>query len=86
MYVLIENNPPKASTFKTKKDLANYLGVHFNTVTNNIGEGKKIWHSDKGTIYISVDYASSRSGNKDSYEVKKAKARGEIELKSPKKI
>ena len=84
MYVIIQNEPLKVLTFETKTDLAGYLNLHRNTITNRFKE-KAFWESDKGIVYESnKHYKRFRKGNTNSFNVKKAKSNGEIELKRPK--
>ena len=84
MYIVIQNEPFKVTTFETKSDLANYLEIHRNTITNKFNT-KDFWQSDKGVVYQSnKHYKRFRKGNTDSFNVKKAKSNGEIELKRPK--
>lgn len=84
MYIIIQNEPFKVTTFETKTDLAGYLGIHRNTVTNRFEENT-YWESKKGTVYQSNDhYKALRKGNTDSFLVKKGKRDGEIPLKHDK--
>lgn len=77
MYIIIEKEPLKVLTFESKTDLAGYLGIHRNTVTNRF-ENKTQWESEKGTVYQSnKHYKRLRKGNKDSFAVKKMKSNGE---------
>lgn len=85
MYIVIQSEPFKVTTFETKSDLSNYLGIHRNTIINKFNE-KDFWQSDKGAVYQSnKHYKRDRRGNRDSIAVKQGKANGEIELKNPKK-
>jgi len=85
MYIVIQQEPLKVTTFETKTDLANYLNIHRNTINNRFAD-KEFWESDKGLVYQSnKHYKISRSGNRDSMETKIRKRNGEIELKHPKK-
>lgn len=85
MYIVIQNEPFKVTTFETKTDLSNYLGIHRNTIANRFDKNN-YWQSDKGMVYeSSKHYKRDRRGNRDSFTTKKGKANGEIELKRPKK-
>jgi len=80
MYIVIQNEPFKVTTFETKSDLANYLEIHRNTITNKFNT-KDFWQSDKGVVYQSnKHYKRDRRGNRDSIIVKQGKANGEIPL------
>ena len=82
MFIVIQNEPFKVTTFETKTDLSNYLSIHRNTITNRF-EDKPFWQSDKGTVYQSdKHYKRDRQGNKDDIQTKRGKANGEIPLKS----
>ncbi len=75
----------KTATLKAKSDLANYLGIHRNTITNKFNDDT-YWNSDKGIVYQSnKHYKRDRRGNRDNMPTKQGKANGEIELKHPKK-
>ena len=73
MYIIIKKYPFKVTTFETKTDLATYLGVHRNTITNNFKEDE-YWWTEKGIVYQSnKHYKRLRKGNKDSFVLKQAK-------------
>jgi len=84
MYIIIQQEPFKVVTFETKTDLANYLGVHRNTVTNRF-EASEWWESDKGSVYFSTKhYKRQTGGNTDDKITKIRKINGEIPCKNPK--
>ena len=85
MYIVIQQEPFKVTTFEAKSDLANYLGIHRNTITNKFNDDT-YWNSDKGVVYQSnKHHKRDRRGNRDNIPTKQGKANGEIELKHPKK-
>ena len=82
MYIVIQKEPLKVITFETKTDLANYIGVHRNTINYQFSLNQS-WESKKGIVYQSnKHYKAKKGGNKDSLVTKKAKANGEIECKT----
>ena len=84
MYIIIKNEPLKVITFETKTDLASYLNIHRNTITNRFKE-KSYWESDKGMVYQSNEhYQRTRKGNRDSNETKLRKKNREIPCNNPK--
>ncbi len=84
MYIIIQKEPLRVTTFETKSDLANYIGVHRNTITNKFDK-LDYWECSKGTVYISdKHYKTLRKGNTDDRETKTKKANGEIPCKKDK--
>lgn len=82
MYILIKKEPLNVMTFETKTDLANYIKVHRNTVTNRFEE-KESWECEKGMVYKSNQHFKRiRKGNKDSNDIKLKKKNCEIPCKN----
>lgn len=84
MYIIIQENPLKVTTFETKTDLASYLKLHRNTISNRF-ENNSYWESDKGRVYQSnTHYEKVKRGNRDTMETKMKKRNREIPCKNPK--
>jgi hypothetical protein len=84
MYIVIQENPPKVTTFETKTDLSAYLNIHRNTIQNRFDKDFS-WVTDKGTVYESKKhYKRVRGGNFDNMETKTLKKNREIPCKNPK--
>lgn len=84
MYIVIKQEPFKVVTFETKTDLANYLGIHRNTIINRF-KLYNYWENSKGAVYESNEhYERVRKGNKDSRETKTKKNNREIPCNNPK--
>ncbi len=82
MYILIKKDTDEALLFEAKSDLAGYLGMHRNTISNKFSR-TMCWEHEKGTVYTSSKvYRRNRSGNTDSKSMREAKLRGEIDYKT----
>ena len=84
MYIVIQNEPLKVTTFETKTDLSKYLNIHRNTIDNRFNKNQS-WECDRGIVYQSNEhYKRLRRGNTDSKTIKTQKKNREILCNNPK--
>lgn len=79
MYIIINKETQKATICGEKTIVADLLKCHRHTILKRFKENH-VWEREKEIVYYTDDVRiSNKKGNKDSYKVKIAKARGEIE-------
>lgn len=78
MYILFDNDSQKVITFEAKSDLATYIGVHWNTITNKF-KASNGWDCKKGKVICSDEhYKRHRSGNKYDMTTRKSIIEGKL--------
>jgi len=79
MYIVINKETQKATVCGEKTIVASLLKCHRHTILKRFSKNN-VWERENEIVYYTNDVRlSNKKGNKDSFAVKIAKSRGEID-------